>query len=137
MTTCNKKRLSIIALTIILCILISAFVSCKGLPATQESEEHTTSHPLINKTEWQDPPDFPAIKDPETIILPDYQTEEPEDSDDEPERVVRYAASSESNKYHRLSCHYVDRIKSYNLVYYYTENEALDDGKSPCSVCSP
>ncbi len=132
MTTCNKKRLSTIALTIILCILMSAFVSCGGLPTTQNSEETTRSQNI--KTNWEDPLEFPAIKAPGTITLPDYQTAEP---DDEPERVVRYAASSESNKYHRLSCHYVDRIKSYNIVYYYTASEARSDGKSPCSVCNP
>ena len=135
MTTNKQRRISRIALAIVLCILMSSFVSCVGLPATQDSEETTSS--LSLKSEWADPPEYPTLNAPGTITIPDYQAEEPDDPDDEPERVVRYAASSESNKYHRLSCHYVDRIKSYNLVYYYTENEALKDGKSPCSVCNP
>ena len=50
---------------------------------------------------------------------------------------MKYVASRESNKYHRKRCHYVDNIKESNKVYYSTEEEALADGKTPCSVCSP
>ena len=59
------------------------------------------------------------------------------ESDEDLEEEYRYVASSESDKYHRPSCHYVDKIKSYNIVYYYSENDARADGKKACSVCNP
>ena len=65
------------------------------------------------------------------------QVVEDQENFDEPERVVRYAASCESDKFHYISCYYVDRIRSYNIVYYYTVSEAYRDGKSPCSVWCP
>lgn len=75
-----------------------------------------------------------AEKDTKKETRPGVIEREP-DEDPEPER--RYAASSESDKYHRLSCRYVDKIKSYNIVYYSSESEARADGKKPCSVCNP
>lgn len=51
--------------------------------------------------------------------------------------TVRYAASCDSDKYHLIDCYYVDRIKSSNIVYYYTRDEAQRDSKIPCSVCKP
>ena len=134
MTISKKTGISIIALSIILYILMSAFVSCGGLSTTPEPEE--TSNYLNIKTEQEDSPEAPTIKPVETITLSNNQTEETEDFD-ESEKIARYAASSESNKYHLLSCHYVDRIKSYNIVYYYSESEAKNAGKFPCSVCRP
>ena len=53
------------------------------------------------------------------------------------ESFVCYAASSESNKYHRPSCYYVDKILDENLIYFYSESSAQRAGYSPCSVCNP
>lgn len=50
---------------------------------------------------------------------------------------MKYVASRDSDKYHRLSCHYVDQILKENRVYYKTEEAARRAGKSPCSVCKP
>ena len=51
--------------------------------------------------------------------------------------VRKYVASKNSNKYHKLSCRYVNNIKRENLVYYEYEYQAKEDGKEPCSECRP
>lgn len=122
-----KNIAKIITLFVVMCVIFGIFTACGGLAASSDADDQTTK-----KIELKEPPELEAITG-----IPGYTPPSEPDEPDEPERTVRYAASSESNKYHRLSCHYVDRIKSYNIVYYYTEDEALDDGKKPCSVCKP
>lgn len=52
-------------------------------------------------------------------------------------KSIVVVASSQSDKYHTLSCDYVDQILSENRIYYATVKEAEDAGKTPCSVCRP
>ena len=129
----DKKRdvLKLVSFLMIVCVLLGIFAACDV--GSEVSEPEISSQTEKQTIQWKDPPEIDTIKPLDPIPLPDQDA----DDHDEPERVVRYAASSESNKYHRLSCHYVDRIKSYNIVYYYTEEEAQRAGKKPCSVCSP
>ena len=73
------------------------------------------------------------------IVIPDIEWETDTESPQEKQTAstVTYVASRESNKYHRLSCQYVDQILKENRVYYKTEEAARRAGKSPCSVCNP
>lgn len=50
---------------------------------------------------------------------------------------AEYIASSESDKYHRRSCEYVENILDENRVYYDTAADAECDGKTACSLCRP
>jgi hypothetical protein len=121
---------AVLALLLILTLCLPTFASCDRSSETSPQEESPT-FPNYNFN-WEDPPEI------STLAPLDYAPIiEDEDEDKQPERTVRYAASSESDKFHYLSCHYVDRIRSYNIVYYYTASEARRDGKSPCSVCCP
>ncbi len=112
----NKKNLTaILALILTVVALLGIFTACGGLPSADEREETTT------------------IQTPDPI--PEYTGEIVEPV--EPQYTTRYAASSESDKYHRTSCHYVDQILSWNLIYFYSEESARRAGYSPCSVCNP
>ena len=115
-------------LVFLLCL--PCFVACGELQTTSDRNEHSTLAKY--HVDWEDPPEI-------STLAPVHGTPiiEDEEEDNQPEKIVRYAASSESEKFHYLSCHYVDRIKSYNIVYYYTASEARNDGKTPCSVCCP
>ena len=126
----KRKTATLIALVLLVCNLVGVFVSCDGSSGTSAREEYST-FPKYNFN-WEDPPEISTL-----APLDDVPILEDKEEDKQPERVVRYAASSESDKFHYLSCRYVDRIKSYNIVYYYTASEARSDGKSPCSVCNP
>lgn len=50
---------------------------------------------------------------------------------------AEYIASSESDKYHRRSCEYVENILDENRVYYDTAADAERDSKTACSLCRP
>lgn len=51
--------------------------------------------------------------------------------------VYYYAASRSSDKFHKLSCYYVDNILPENIIYFETREDALEAGKEPCSKCRP
>ena len=128
-TTSSALRRSALLLAVIL--LLGVFTACGGLPASSEKEE--TTAPNYNWT-LEDPPELPTMKmpDPMPDPIPEYDADIVE-----PEYTTRYAASSESDKYHRPSCHYVDNILPWNLIYFYSKSDARSAGYSPCSVCSP
>lgn len=50
---------------------------------------------------------------------------------------IRYVGSTISDKYHRESCEYVDRIYGPNRIYYYSIAAAEADGRTPCALCEP
>ena len=45
--------------------------------------------------------------------------------------------SRKSNKFHRPTCQYVQRIKGGNLVGFRSREEAVKMGYVPCKVCRP
>ncbi|MBI4355878.1 MAG: hypothetical protein HY597_05495 [Candidatus Omnitrophica bacterium] len=53
-----------------------------------------------------------------------------------PQEFVLFG-SSKSNKFHRPTCQYVQRIKEGNLVGFRSREEALRMGYVPCKVCRP
>ena len=48
-----------------------------------------------------------------------------------------YIASAHSNKFHYPNCRYVNQISENNMVAYSSRDDAIADGKEPCSVCQP
>lgn len=48
-----------------------------------------------------------------------------------------FVGSKESDVYHYSWCHYADRIKSENLIYFDTPEDAIAAGYCPCKVCEP
>lgn len=122
----NVKRniTAILALIMTTIALIGIFTACGGLPASDDVNVTDQYYP------WEDPPELPTIKMPDPMLEYDADIVEPE-------YTTRYAASSESDKYHRPSCHYVDNILPWNLIYFYSKSDARSEGYSPCSVCDP
>ena len=50
---------------------------------------------------------------------------------------VRYVASSNSNKFHALSCSQASRIKDSNKITFSSREEAVNAGYTPCGLCKP
>lgn len=50
---------------------------------------------------------------------------------------IRYVGSTSSDKYHRESCEYADKIYEPYRVYYYSAAAAEADGRKPCALCEP
>jgi micrococcal nuclease len=50
-----------------------------------------------------------------------------------------YVASKKSKRFvfHRPDCPWAERIKTDNLIWFKTRDEALDSGYSPCRTCKP
>lgn len=49
----------------------------------------------------------------------------------------QYVASIHKEPFHRISCHWAQKISPKNAVYYNTREEAIQDGHRPCKVCTP
>lgn len=49
----------------------------------------------------------------------------------------QYVASIHKEPFHRISCHWAQKISPKNAVYYNTREEAIQDGHRPCKVCKP
>lgn len=48
-----------------------------------------------------------------------------------------YVGNSKSKKFHQADCSFVGRMKSSNLVYFNTRDEAIGAGYIPCKRCNP
>ncbi len=48
---------------------------------------------------------------------------------------LSFVASCNSNVYHKLYCRYVEKIKSFNMVYFYSVDDAETDGYRRCRIC--
>lgn len=49
----------------------------------------------------------------------------------------QYIASTGSTKFHKKSCRHAHNINPDNAVYYTDRWDAVDDGRTPCTVCDP
>ena len=50
---------------------------------------------------------------------------------------AQYVGSKRSDKYHRSSCWYVQRIHAENLIEWSSVNDAISEGYVACRVCRP
>ena len=55
----------------------------------------------------------------------------------EEKKSIQYVGAKTTKKFHKLTCGYADKIKSSNKVYFYTREEALSQGYTPCGTCKP
>lgn len=118
----------------IILVFLFSFVSCGGMPASSMENEDPPKSPGT----WEPPPNYDPIEIP-TYEIPEAELKEPTTQPNQggAASTARYAASRESNKYHRPSCYYVDNILPENLFYFSSEYAARQAGYSPCSVCEP
>lgn len=57
-------------------------------------------------------------------------------SDDDSSSTV-YWASSKAEKFHLPTCEWAQKISESNKIVYHSRDEAIDDGKVPCTACNP
>jgi endonuclease YncB( thermonuclease family)/methylphosphotriester-DNA--protein-cysteine methyltransferase len=69
------------------------------------------------------------------ITQAEVDSEECIPSEPEAPSWALYVGSSQSNKYHKLSCYWVDQITPSNRIYFRTASEAESNGYQPCQVC--
>lgn len=51
--------------------------------------------------------------------------------------ATTYVGSDKSDKFHYTDCRAAQRIKSSNLVHFYSRKEAINAGYVPCGICRP
>ena len=48
-----------------------------------------------------------------------------------------YWASAKGEKFHLPECEWASKISDDNKIVYYSRQDAITDGKTPCDVCNP
>lgn len=48
-----------------------------------------------------------------------------------------YWASEKTDKFHKPSCEWAQKISDWNKIVFHSRQEALDSGRQPCEVCNP
>ena len=48
-----------------------------------------------------------------------------------------YWASEKTDKFHKPSCEWAQKISDWNKIVYHSRQEALNSGRQPCEVCNP
>ena len=61
----------------------------------------------------------------------------PEQAFRESLKQYKYVGSAESDKYHRPTCRWTDKINDGNLVHFDSKEEATAAGYEPCGTCNP
>jgi len=75
-----------------------------------------------------------VVLPPTTELMPPIVKSETKTSESQ---EYKYAASRNSDVFHYINCSYVNSIKSDNLIWFKTREEAIASGRSPCKTCSP
>lgn len=50
---------------------------------------------------------------------------------------TEYWASAKADKFHKPDCKWAQKISDSNKIIYQSREDAIDDGKVPCTVCNP
>lgn len=96
---------------------------------------HTTQKPYNQPSKPIQNPK-PAQKVNQEQSEPVYQTD-PEKAFKDKLMQYNYVGSSESDRYHKPTCRWTDKINESNLVHFDTESEASAAGYAACGTCKP
>lgn len=90
-----------------------------------------------------EPSPEPSVE-PSPEVPPEPSPETPPAPSVDPEQAFRdslyqynYVGSAESDKYHKPSCRWTDKINDENLVHFDTVEEAQAAGYTACGTCNP
>ena len=112
---------------------------------TDTQQEQNTPQPSDESAPEREPePDHTTEPEPEPEVESEPETEsEPEPEVDSAQTSrdklleYNYVGSSQSDKYHKPTCRWTDKINDENLIHFDTEEEAVAAGYQPCGTCKP
>ena len=80
------------------------------------------------------PSDNVNVDDKSNVVSPvaDNNT-----SDKDSSSHTEYWASAKAEKFHLPTCEWAQKISDSNKVVYQSRNDAIEDGKVPCTACNP
>ncbi|WP_295113376.1 zinc-ribbon domain-containing protein [uncultured Methanobrevibacter sp.] len=59
------------------------------------------------------------------------------DSSSDSSANTEFWASAKAEKFHTPDCEWAQKISDSNKIIYHSRDDAIEDGKVPCSVCNP
>ena len=80
------------------------------------------------------PSDNVNVDDKSNVVSPvaDNNT-----SDKDSSSHTEYWASAKAEKFHLPTCEWAQKISDSNKIVYQSRNDAIEDGKVPCTACNP
>ena len=90
-----------------------------GIPSTDENSEHTAHTRIVL---------------PEPVVTDIVDGDESFDDTVEP---IKYIVSTETQKFHRPECRWVENIREENKLVKTSRAELLENGFTPCGSCKP
>lgn len=113
--------------TIIFCLSI-LITGCKSQNKTTEKTEVTINLPQDNTVNgyYKEGTDMPETIPKDEATVPKYETV-----------TVSFCGNKGTNKFHKLNCNSVSKIKEENKEYFATREEFIKNGYSPCKICNP
>ena len=67
----------------------------------------------------------------------DSNSDTAKSSSDSASGSTEYWASAKADKFHLPTCEWAEKISDGNKIVYQSREDAIKDGKEPCSVCNP
>ena len=122
--------------SLIAILLFVGLIAIFGIFASSHMNEDTTDANVVNyAVSSDDSVDQVDDSVEETTSSDNTQVSSSSSSDSSSGAV--YWASDESDKFHKPSCEWAQKISPYNKIVYHSRQEAINDGKIPCHVCYP
>ncbi|WP_295029880.1 zinc ribbon domain-containing protein [Methanobrevibacter sp.] len=112
----NNKIITIVAIIVVIAIVgvLASGMLFNNTPSTNDASSNTQS------------------------IEPTNNTNAVDNSDSNTNSVSsEYWASAKAEKFHLPTCEWAQKIKDSNKIVYQSREDAIADGKVPCSVCNP
>lgn len=122
--------------SVIAILLFVVLIAIFGVFASSHMNEDTTVGAVANY----------AVSNDDSVDQVDDSVEETTSSDNsqvssssssDSSSGTVYWASDESDKFHKPSCEWAQKISDWNKIVFYSRQEALDSGRQPCEVCNP
>ena len=105
-----------------------------GISGCTDSSDYTTTEPNNTTAEPTSTQTEPVSPTDTSSSISDSSKPESTSTDSS---YGTYIASVNSDVFHHSWCHYVDRIKDYNKIYFSSREEAIAAGYRPCEICNP
>lgn len=118
--------------SVIAIILIVILIAVVGILASVSNTNNTQADVAVASDSYSS-----ADSVEQSTSSDDYVQESSSSQDQSSYSGTEYWASSESDKFHKPSCEWAQKINSYNKIVYHSRQEAINDGRIPCHVCYP
>ncbi len=119
--TTDKKSSQTKIIAVVAVILIIAVV---GVLASGMFSSNSTS-------------DGSTVNHDEEVVKPQVDSADSKNTTSSDETPSEYWASAKTDKFHLPDCEWAEKISDDNKIIYQSREDAIADGKEPCSVCNP